>query len=196
MILARLRDFRWPVRLSQFGRDPTGVAAVEFALILPVLLLLYVGSIEASALITADRRINIISGTVGDLVARWNPDHGAIPSDVLEDYFVASEGILYPYTSTGLKQVVSVVAVDEDGNTQVLWSCGHNGGVKREEDSEYGTLPNNMNTLARGSRVVASETWYPYEPILGLVFAETIDLYQQAFYVPRYEKVIVGPAGC
>ena len=34
-----------------------GVAAVEFARILPVLLLVYIGSVEASALITMDRRV-------------------------------------------------------------------------------------------------------------------------------------------
>jgi Flp pilus assembly protein TadG len=194
MILVRPPRGRRRTLASRFCRDGAGVAAVEFALILPVLLLLYIGSIEASSLITVDRRVNIISGTVGDLVARWNPDLGAIPSSALEDYFEASEGILYPYANTGLKQVVSLVAVDDDGTTKVLWSCGYNGGTKRVADSEYTSLPANMNLIARGGRVVASETWYPYKPVLGLVFTEPLNLYQQGFYIPRYEKAIVGPS--
>ena len=60
------------------GRREEGVAAVEFALIMPFLLLLYFGSMEASALFTADKRVNSISATVGDLDSQWNPKDGKI----------------------------------------------------------------------------------------------------------------------
>ena len=61
------------VGIGRLASDERGVAAVEFALILPFLLLLFLGTIEASSLITVDRRVNVISGTVGDLVARTDP---------------------------------------------------------------------------------------------------------------------------
>lgn len=184
----------WSMRLAVFACDARGVAAVEFALILPILLLLYLGTIEASSLITVDRRINIISGTVGDLVSRWNPDDDEIPLSTLTDYFKASEAIAYPYPTTALKQAVSFVQVASDGSTKVLWSCGYNGGTKRAADSEYASLPDGMNTIARGGYVVASETWYPYKPVLGLIYSETFNLYQQAFYIPRFEDPIDGPS--
>lgn len=184
----------WSTRLAQFARDARGVAAVEFALILPILLLLYLGTVEASSLITVDRRINTISGTVGDLVSRWNPDDEEIPLSTLNDYFKASEAIAYPYPTTALKQAVSFVEVASDGSTKVLWSCGYNGGTKRAADSEYATLPDSMIAIARGGYVVASETWYPYKPVLGLIYSETFNLYQQAFYIPRFEDPIEGPS--
>ena len=56
--------------LGRFGKAREGAAAVEFALILPFMLMLYAGSIELSDLINVDRRITVISSTVGDLVAR------------------------------------------------------------------------------------------------------------------------------
>jgi Flp pilus assembly protein TadG len=185
---------RRPAPLSRFIGDARAAAVVEFALILPVLLLLYLGSIEASSLITVDRRVNIISGTVGDLVARWNPDDGQIPGATLNDYFEASEGIIYPYSTTGLMQVVSVVEVEDDGTTKVMWSCGYNGGSKRTTNSEYPSLPANVNLIARGSYVIASETSYSYKPMLGLVFTEALNLYQQGFYLPRYANSIDGPS--
>ena len=45
---------------------------------MPVLITLYFGSLEASALLTADKRVNTISSTVGDLVGQWDPDDGKI----------------------------------------------------------------------------------------------------------------------
>ncbi len=57
-------------RIRGFSRDTRGVAAVEFALILPLLLLLYIGSVEATLLYTTDRGVATIASTVADLVAR------------------------------------------------------------------------------------------------------------------------------
>ena len=179
---------------TRFLRDAGGAAAVEFALIMPLLLLLFLGTIEASTLITVDRRINVISGTVGDLVSRWDPDAGAIPSSELNDYFRASEGIIYPYPTTGLQQVVSFVEVASNGTTKVKWSCAYNGGTKRATNSAYTSLPTHMNQLARGGWVVASETSYNYLPVLGMVFTDALHLYQQSFYLPRYASEISGPA--
>jgi Flp pilus assembly protein TadG len=178
--------------------DDRGAAAVEFALILPFLLLLFLGTIEASALITVDRRVNVISGTVGDLVARTDPD---IPLTVsgLNDFFEASEGIIFPYDPDDLQQVISVIEVDDDGTATVEWSCGYSGGVKHTTGTAF-TLPANMNLVARpptgSGYVVASETWYSYLPLLGLVYTEAIDLYRTSYYLPRSEGEIASPGAC
>ncbi|OYX04897.1 MAG: hypothetical protein B7Z15_17290 [Rhizobiales bacterium 32-66-8] len=71
-----------------------GVAAVEFALILPIMLLVYIGTVEASVLISMDRKIQSVSGAVGDLVAR---SRGEITSTLLNDYVKVAGGIMTPY---------------------------------------------------------------------------------------------------
>jgi Flp pilus assembly protein TadG len=184
-----------PAGLRRFGRSDRGAAAVEFALILPFLLTLYLGSVELSSLITVDRRVAVISGTVGDLVARWDPEDNAIPMATLTDYFRASEGIIFPYDSATLKQVVSVVRVFADNTTQVQWSCGYNGGTKHATNSSY-ELPENLRNLVKNSSgyVVASETWYDYTPVLGIEFSDLYNLYTESFYLPRFEENIAGPA--
>lgn len=176
-------------KLKRFRAEERGAAAVEFALILPFLLLLFMGSIEASSLITVDRRVNVISGTVGDLVARTE---GTLSGTTLTDYFMASQNIMFPYATTALKQVVSFVAVDDEGATSVVWSCGYNGGEAHTATSSY-TLPEKMNELAREGWVVASETEYSYRPVLGLVFTNAITLHRESFYLPRYEAAIGAP---
>ena len=191
---------RLVARLRRLRRDTGAVAAVEFALIVPFLLLLFLGSIEASSLITVDRRVNTIAGTMGDLVARWDTaSNGAMTAGTLNDYFQAAQGIMFPYDTAQLEQVVTLIEVDEDdGTTEVRWSCGYNGGTKKTVGDPYPSLPPEMKTLVQGASgyVVASEIRYAYLPVLGLVFTETMTLSSESFYLPRFNKYITGPAAC
>lgn len=185
--------------LDRFSRSERGAAAVEFALILPFLLTLYMGSIEASSLFTVDRRVEVIASTMADLISRWNPNDGAIPKATVKDYFVASEGIITPYSTTGMTQVVSFLQVASDGTATVVWSCGYNGGIARGANSVY-SLQDNMKNLVTsgGSRsgfLVASETKYPYKPVLGMVFTSALDLSKEALFLPRFQAALAAPSG-
>lgn len=173
-------------RLRHLRRDEGAVAAVEFALILPFLLALYVGSIEASQLITVDRRITTIAGTVGDLVARSD---GTITQSQLTDYFRAAEGIILPFSTTGLKQVVTSVYVNAAGVTSVQWSQPYNGGTAYVVGRPY-TLPVEITNISRNAYVIVSETSYSYLPLLGIVFKTSVPLYRQNFHMPRFGAAI------
>jgi Flp pilus assembly protein TadG len=177
--------------ITRFGAREDGAAAVEFALIMPFLLTLYFGSIEASALLTADKRVNTISSTLGDLVAQWDPDDGKIPAATMTTYFAAATGIIAPYSSTGVKQVISMVFVKSDGTTKVLWSTQSGGGTTRTVGQPYTPLlstgSNAMtNTVARGGCIVAAETSYSYKPVLGQVFKNALNLGHTNYFIPRY----------
>ena len=179
-------------RIRRLKRNEDATAVVEFALILPFLLLLFLGSIEASSLITVDRRVNVISGTLGDLVAR---SEDSINATTVTDYFTAAQNIIFPYPTGTLTQLVSFVEVAANGTTKVLWSCGYNGGVARAVDTAY-TLPPKMNELARGGWIVVSLTTYSYRPVLGLVMEDVFKLTSESYYLPRFEEAIVGPGTC
>lgn len=182
--------------LARFADNTAGVAAVEFALILPVLLTLYLGSIEASSLYTVDRRVEVISSTVADLVARWNPNQGTIPTDTMRDYFTAAEAILMPYSTTGMTQVVSVLLVSSEGEAKVVWSCAYNGGTSLAKNSIY-KLGTDMAEISKGGYLVATTTRYPYKPVLGMVFTSAINLENEALFLPRFGSEIKAPAsGC
>jgi hypothetical protein len=178
-------------RARLFLRENRAVAAVEFALVLPIMLALYLGSVEASALYTVDRRITTISSTMGDLVSRAD---GVITEGEVADYFAAAKGILIPYSREGLVQVVSVISVAANGTTQVRWSRS-SGGVRRAKGSSY-PLPasSQMNRIARDvGFLVVSETSYAYTPLLGAVIQGPINLYRESFYLPRFGEEIKEP---
>jgi len=171
----------------RLARDNRGAAAVEFALILPVMLTLYIGTLEASALISTDRRVQVVNGTVGDLVARANKE---IRASTLLDYFRAAQNILLPYSTDGLVQTVTLVAVAANGTTSVRWSrrytAGANNHVQGYTTGTTFALPAETIAIARNSWVVVSETSYTYTPLLGLIMPADFPLGKQNFYSPRF----------
>lgn len=176
---------------ARFAGEERAVAAVEFALIVPFLMTLYFGSLEASALFTADRRVNTVSATMGDLVSQWDPDDGAISSATISGYFASAQSLMYPMTTTGLKQVITCVQVNADGTTKVLWSKAYNGGTARTVNATYPLAAGTMlNQVARSKWIIAAETYYPYKPLLGQVFAVSVNLYRENLYLPRYNALI------
>lgn len=186
-ILGRLR-----AALRRLARSERGVAAVEFAIITPFLILLYLGTIEISDLIAVDRRVTVVSGTTGDLVAR---SEDTITTSALGDYLRAAEGIIMPYSKTPLKQVISVVAVSSSGVTSVVWSCGYNGGTAKTAGSTY-ALPAEMIAISKSNWVIVSRASYSYTPLLGQVVTHDINLNRESYYLPRFGTVITRTGGC
>jgi len=178
--------------IRRFGRNERGAAAVEFALITPFLLALYLGSMEASALFTVDKRVNTISATVGDLVAQWDPNSTPLDTtatgNTLSTYFAAATGIMPPYPTTGLKQVVSLIFVKSDGTTKVIWSKASSGATARTQGSSFSALgaSTTTNNVARGGCIIASEVSYSYKPLLGAVFTSALNLSHVNYFIPRY----------
>ena len=184
-----------------FAEARDGAAVVEFALIMPLLLMLYFGSIEASSLLTVDRRVTIIAGTIGDLVAQWNPDAGEIPQTTIDDYFAAAAVIMTPYDASALQLVVSFVEVDPDtGATTILWSEAGTGAVPRVPGESYPLdQASQMNKMARaGHYFIAAETALSYRPVLGLAFPSPLALGHVGYFLPRFGECIDadGSAAC
>lgn len=180
--------------LRRFRRSERATAVVEFALVVPLLITLYLGSIEAASLFTVDKRVSSISSTIGDLVAQWNPEKdGILTTGVggdLTDYMNASTGIMTPYPTTGLQIVISLVQVKNDGTTRVLWSTANTGGTPKTVGAAYAdpaiAATTAMNAVSRGGCVIAAEVTYAYLPMLGVVFETELNLRHTNYFLPRY----------
>jgi len=177
-------------KLKQFRDDSRAVAAVEFALVVPLLLTLYLGTIEAATLYSADHKVATVASTMADLVSR---EKGEITTATLDIYFEAAETIMRPYATTGLEQVVSLLSIDEDGVATVEWSRGHGAAEGREADSTFPLeATSKVNILARGASgwLVASEITYPHQPLFGLIIPSTITLKHTQYFLPRFNGEI------
>src|SRR6516225_6074401 len=100
-------------RLKGACADQRGMAAVEFALILPFMLLLYLGSVELTQGIIVDRDVAMTADTVTNIVAQYTT---LSASQQLPDILNASAQIFSPNPSSAATVVVSLITIDGSGN--------------------------------------------------------------------------------
>ena len=112
--------------LRRFKRNGDGIAAVEFALIVPLLLAMYLGTIEISNGITVNKRVSRVASTVADLVTQ----QATVSKSSLEDILEIGAAIMFPYDTT--LPVITVVGIEVDDDHpdggEIIWSRRYNKG--------------------------------------------------------------------
>jgi Flp pilus assembly protein TadG len=173
---ARLRG-RLVRRLRRLAGDERGVSAVEFAMLLPLMLALYLGAVEISQGIGADRKVTLTARTIADLVSQVPSINNADMSNSLN----AAAAVMAPFPTTSLKVTVSSVTIDANGKATIAWSDSLNG-TKRAVGSTV-TLPAALNVP--NSSLIWSEVEYSYKPTIGYIVSGTLALKDQIFMRPR-----------
>ena len=138
-------------------------------------------------LITMDRKIQSVTGAVGDLVSRADT---TLTAATLTDYFKAASGILTPYPTTDLIQVVTQVEVKTDGTTRTDWSRQYANGVLTTLPNTARKIPPEMVNISKGKYIIVSESRMSYLPLYGIVFKTAIPLYRENYYIPRFGGTI------
>lgn len=108
--------------LRRFRRDRSGTSGVEFALILPVLLLLIVGTVDLGHALTVSRKIDEIASTTGDMISQ----QGTWTKTDVAKLLTGASFILQPYDTTGLTITVAVDDIGSSGSATVNWSAALN----------------------------------------------------------------------
>jgi Flp pilus assembly protein TadG len=168
------------LKTAALWRDRRAVSAVEFALILPLILLAYVGVVEVSNLLTVMRRVETVASTAADLTTQVKQ----VSDSDLSDIVAASTSILTPYPTGPLKLVLTSVVADGNNNTTVKWSYSSSGSG-RVAGSSY-TAP--AGTTQANSSVIIAEVTYAFTPLLNLpqIFSPGSLTLQRTFYArPR-----------
>src|SRR6266478_6116522 len=97
--------------VARFTQDKRGISAVEFAMLLPLMITLYLGGVEVSQAVAVDRKVTLISRSLGDLVAQATTVTNADMTNIL----AATAAIIVPYVDAKLKITVSSVVIDAQG---------------------------------------------------------------------------------
>ena len=169
-------------RICRLASDERGVSAVEFALLLPLMLTLYLGSVEISQGIAADRKVTLTARTVADLVSQTTSINNAEMNNSLN----ASAAVMAPYPAGNLKVTVTSVKIDAQGKATVDWSDAFNG-TPRSKGSTV-TVPTALNVP--NSWLIWSEVQYAYTPTIGYVISGTLTLKDQIYMRPRLSDSI------
>lgn len=119
--------------LTRFARAPHGLAAVEFALIAPIMIALFFGVVESTGALSASRKSLLAANTLADLVAQETE----IRKAELDDLFVGMEDVIDPRDIDVTFRVVSVFYDAADKKTKVHWSYDSTGAQPYAANSVY-----------------------------------------------------------
>lgn len=167
--------------------DRRGVAVVEFALILPVMLLLYFGGVQLQDAIACDRKVSIATRALADLIGQ--NQSGTISAKEVLDSLNAATQVLVPFASGPSKLRISAIASDDYGRIIVQWSQGLRMTPYRR--GQQITAP--TSTITPGTYVLLAEVDYAYSPPVRFGNIGPLTLGDQLFMVPRNTDKIDCP---
>jgi hypothetical protein len=113
--------------MIKFLHHTKGVAAVEFALILPFMLILFFGSNEVTQAIMAARKLETAVRVITDLTGQYS----VLKETDSDEIFAAANEVINPYDTKKFSIVLSGVAIDETGKTKVVWSIANDGSTPK-----------------------------------------------------------------
>lgn len=180
--------------LRKFSKDERGISAVEFALLLPVMILIYAGVADVSRGVDANRKVNRVASVVGDLVSR---QISVLPAQ-LDDIFTIGSTIMFP-SVTKPEMRISFLRVERVNNSNTFivrldWSRKTSRfiekGTVKEKEARRVYLPENLRK--EPMNYIRVETQYTYMPLLSSVLPN-IDMEEVYFASPRYSDVIPCP---
>src|ERR1700682_1950505 len=167
-----------PAPLRRFAADQGGGSAVEFAILLPLMLTLYLGGVEVSQAVSADRKTTLVAHTVGDLTAQASNVTTADMTHVLS----ASSAVAYPFAAATLKVTVSSVCINSTGTVATIaWSKTLHGTVR--SGTVTSLIPSAL--MVASTSLVWGEAYYAYKPTIGWTITGTLNLGDKFFLRPR-----------
>lgn len=157
-------------------RAKDGISAVEFALIAPLMFLIYGACIELSFMMMLDRKVTTATATLGDLTARA----ATMKNEDVTEVFEAARMIFQPNDITVARMRISSI-YDDGGVNKVAWSDGYN--LTAYTDNEVITVPANL--VPEGGSIIYAEIEYDYDSKLGYFFRSKKTLSDDFYLRPR-----------
>jgi Flp pilus assembly protein TadG len=169
----------------RLARCAAGNVAVEFALAVPVLLFLMLGSAEMARFVLLHQKLDRVATTICDLVARAE----TISESQIDDIFTAVGQVADPFdlSTLGVVIVSSVTNADGTGAT-IAWQ--RSGGGAFSASSQLGepgdppTLPADF-VVREGETAIISEVYYDFTPFLSELIVAPQVIYRDAHHRPR-----------
>lgn len=149
-------------------RNSEGVAAVEFALLAPILLLILIGVFEGSRAIGLDRRFSQVTSMTGDLVSR-EQDMGANPATTIKGIMQAIDHVMGEGQGGALEvEIIPVMGFGKDGSDTRTYAPSY----KRSKDGKVSVSQPRCTTYAMppgiigaGDSIIVVEATYNYAPL-------------------------------
>lgn len=195
--IGRHAQLPWAARqLVRLRRDTRGVGAVEFAMIFPLMLLMFFGMLDLSNGFAINRKVSQMAQSLADLTSRYP----SVQETQVTSFFNIADAIMTPYDTTQITATISQVYVDPASKTaKVVWSRGDAVLPKGTVVSVPVDLIQKDSTgaYAANQYFILGDVSYNYKPTIGWVVPKAgMTLRQSTYMRPRQTTCVMIPTTC
>ncbi len=182
--------------LRTYGGCERGVAALEFAIVTPFLILLLLGGFEMARFLIVQQKAEKIAFSVADVTAQYE----SVTSTEISQVFAAVEQIMkpHPFNTNGRVILSSVYNPDGTEKPKVRWQCENAGALnvvsKVGKVGNDATLPQTF-LLDEKDNLIVTEVFYRFTPVFKTIFTGPFVVYRTAMFRPRLGALTSAP-GC
>jgi Flp pilus assembly protein TadG len=193
----------------RFFNDARGIAATEFAMIVPIMLAMFFGTVEVSSGVAVDRKVTLGARTLADLISQSAPDpqvqdatYAPINDTNLQNFFTSAIAITKPYDLPPARLQLSEIYVDSHMVATIKWSKA--GIFATNSDTQATLTSSTRNTgdvvtgmiptalLVKQTYLLFSEVSYNYTPLgIGYVMKTNVMLSDVAYSRARQVLCVV-----
>ena len=160
-------------RLRRFAKAKKGLAALEFAIIAPMMIFLLFGSVETIDMLSVNSRAQNVAASLADVVARDTEVSNAEVSGLWEALAV----LMYPNNPANIDVRVTSVRIVSTSSATVVWSEGR--GLAGRVTNSTVSLPSAI--MNPGTSIIMTETVYHYDSPLGFILDGPIEMNHVAY---------------
>ena len=180
---------RAPLRLQRlyrrFAASTRGVAAIEFAMVLPVLAGLFLTTFDGGRALAVYMKVRAATYAL-DAIANQYTVTDPIQATDMTNIVGATSAVLAPYSGSPLVVTLSQIAVNSSSNATVAWSYSLNGTALTPGNAPPTPLPTNLTTCGTyPCYLIYAQVSYTFTPMFGFFTSGSINLSDALYTTPR-----------
>ena len=153
--------------LRRFARATEGLAALEFALIAPMMVLLLFGAVELIDALEANQRTQNAASSMADVISR----ELQVSDTELSGLWSSLDVLMYPSDGAAVAGCITSISIDNNGVSHTQWHEVH-----ESTAHPFGTCPSSHVQLTSAMKtpntsLIVAETRLYYSPRLHFIFS-------------------------
>ncbi len=178
----------------RFVASTRAVAAIEFAMIMPVLLLLFLGSFDAGNATAIYVKVRSATYALAAITNQYSTGNSGIQSTDMTAITGATGAVLAPYSSTPTVVILSQIKATSNTQAVVSWSYSPTSGHALAAGATFTGMPTNFAKNSCGGTYpcyfIFAQVQYTYTPSFGYFITGPVTLSDSLYATPRSSKCV------